>query len=69
MEASSEGKREYGGKERWVKYWARCGPGSSDGIATGYGLDGPGIESGFHAQGTLENTARAGKAAFPWKLP
>jgi hypothetical protein len=22
-----------------------CGPGSSDGIATGYGLDGPGIES------------------------
>jgi hypothetical protein len=24
-----------------------CGPGSSVGIATGYGLDGPGIESGF----------------------
>ena len=23
----------------------RCGPGSSVGIATGYGLDGPGIES------------------------
>ena len=23
-----------------------CGPGSSVGIATGYGLDGPGIESG-----------------------
>jgi len=22
-----------------------CGPGSVDGIATGYGLDGPGIES------------------------
>jgi len=22
-----------------------CGPGSLDGIATGYGLDGPGIES------------------------
>jgi hypothetical protein len=25
MEASSAGKREYGGKERWVKYWARLG--------------------------------------------
>jgi hypothetical protein len=24
---------------------ASCGPGSSVGIATGYGLDGPGIES------------------------
>jgi hypothetical protein len=23
----------------------KCGPGSSVGIATGYGLDGPGIES------------------------
>jgi hypothetical protein len=23
-----------------------CGPGSSVGIVTGYGLDGPGIESG-----------------------
>jgi hypothetical protein len=28
-----------------VFYLYRCGPGSSVGIATGYGLDGPGIES------------------------
>ena len=26
-------------------YISRCGPGSSVGIATGYGLDGPAIES------------------------
>ena len=26
-------------------YSDNCGPGSSDGIATGHGLDGPGIES------------------------
>jgi hypothetical protein len=25
MEASSAGKREYGGKGRWVKYWAHLG--------------------------------------------
>jgi hypothetical protein len=25
MEVSYVGKREYGGKERWVKYWARLG--------------------------------------------
>jgi hypothetical protein len=25
MGASSVGKREYGGKGRWVKYWARLG--------------------------------------------
>jgi hypothetical protein len=25
MEVSSAGKREYGGKGRWVKYWARLG--------------------------------------------
>jgi hypothetical protein len=25
MEASSVGKREYGDKGRWVKYWARLG--------------------------------------------
>jgi hypothetical protein len=25
MEASSAGKQEYGGKGRWVKYWARSG--------------------------------------------
>jgi len=28
-----------------VQHIALCGPGSVDGIATGYGLDGPGIES------------------------
>jgi hypothetical protein len=28
-----------------VQYWNGYGPGSSVGIATGYGLDGPGIES------------------------
>jgi hypothetical protein len=36
-------------KPKNPKYWLRiiklCGPGSSVGIATGYGLDGPGIES------------------------
>jgi hypothetical protein len=29
---------------------SRCGPGSSVGIATGYGLDGPGIESRWGAR-------------------
>jgi hypothetical protein len=29
----------------WKVYWYPYGPGKSDGIATGYGLDGPGIES------------------------
>jgi hypothetical protein len=29
----------------YVSYVSTCGPGSSVGIATGYGLDGPGIES------------------------
>jgi hypothetical protein len=29
---------------------AACGPGSSVGIATGYGLDGPGIESRWGAR-------------------
>jgi hypothetical protein len=28
-----------------VSAFVPCGPGSSVGIATGYGLDGPGIES------------------------
>ena len=27
------------------QYWESSGPGSAVGIATGYGLDGPGIES------------------------
>jgi hypothetical protein len=29
----------------WLEYL--CGPGSSVGLATGYGLDGPGVESGW----------------------
>jgi hypothetical protein len=29
----------------WLPNFCVCGPGSSVGIATGYGLDGPGIES------------------------
>ena len=32
-------------KEIIIPYYIKCGPGSSVGIATGYGLDGPGIES------------------------
>ena len=28
-----------------INYWLYSGPGSSVGIATAYGLDGPGIES------------------------
>jgi hypothetical protein len=28
-----------------INVWQLCGPGSVVGIATGYGLDGPGIES------------------------
>ena len=31
-------------------YLFRCGPGSSVGIATGYGLDGPGIEPQWGAR-------------------
>ena len=30
--------------------YCNCGPGSSVGIATGYGLDGPGIESRWGAR-------------------
>jgi len=29
----------------YIRYYVSCGPGSVVGIATGYGLDGPGIES------------------------
>ena len=29
----------------YLKYIGYCGPGSSVGIVTGYGMDGPGIES------------------------
>ena len=30
----------------FIKYYATCGPGSSVGIATDYGLDGPGSNAG-----------------------
>jgi hypothetical protein len=33
-----------------IKYFSFCGPGSSVGIATGYGLDGPGIKSRLGAR-------------------
>jgi len=28
-----------------ITFWSVCGPGSVVGVVTGYGLDGPGIES------------------------
>jgi hypothetical protein len=34
----------------WLKSVKLCGPGSSVGIETGYGLDGPGIESRWGAR-------------------
>ena len=35
---------------KWESFLRPCGPGSSVGIATGYGLDGPGIESRWGAR-------------------
>jgi len=35
----------YNANNKVKPYNLKCGPGSSVGIATGYGLDGPGIES------------------------
>jgi hypothetical protein len=32
-------------RDEKLRIWLFCGPGSSVGIATDYGLDGPGIES------------------------
>ena len=32
----------------WVGYFLICGPGSSVGIATDYGLDGPGSNLSLH---------------------
>jgi hypothetical protein len=32
------------------QYYLRCGPGSVVGVATGYGLDGPGIGSRWRAR-------------------
>jgi hypothetical protein len=40
-----------------------CGPGRSVGIATGYGLDGPGIESRWGAK--LSATVQTGPGAYP----
>ena len=51
------------------------GPGSVDGIATGYGLDGPGIESRWGARfsapvqtvpGTNPDSCTMGTGSFPW---
>jgi hypothetical protein len=51
----------------WVVYPANCakypGPGSVVGIATGYGLDGPGIESGWGA--TFSAAVQTGPGAYP----
>ena len=38
-------KMVYNGNKLVSCYWVYKGPGSSVGIVTGYGLDGPGIES------------------------
>jgi hypothetical protein len=53
--------------------WQNCGPGSSVGIATDYGLGGPGIESWwgrdfFHVQtdpGTHPASCTVGTGSFP----
>jgi len=37
-------KISYIGRLNFDKYYLQCGPGSVVGIATAYGLDGPGIE-------------------------
>jgi hypothetical protein len=42
-----------------------CGPGSSVGIATGYGLDGPGIESRWGGGGEIFRT----RPDRPWDPP
>ena len=53
-----------------------CGPGSSDGIATGYGLEGPGIESRWGARfsalvqtgpGAQPASCTMGTGSFPGK--
>jgi hypothetical protein len=58
--------------KRYIQYM--CGPGSSDGIATGYGLGGPGIESRWGARfsapvqpgpGTHPASCTMGTGSFP----
>ena len=44
-------------------YFLHCGPGSSVGTATGYGLDGPGIESRWGAR--FSAPVQTGLAAHP----
>jgi len=44
-------------------YLKICGPGSSVGIATGYGLDGPGIESRWGAR--FSAPVQTGPGAHP----
>jgi len=46
-----------------VTYMSACGPGSSVGIATGYGLDGPGIESLWGAR--FSAPVQTGPGAHP----
>jgi hypothetical protein len=51
-------------------YFHLCGPGSSVGIATGYGLDDPGIESRFSAPvqtgpGAQPASCTLGTGSFP----
>ena len=48
---------------RSAHYIFRCGPGSSVGIATGYGLDGPGIESRWVAR--FSAPVQTGPGAHP----
>ena len=44
-------------------YWLASGPGSSVGIATGYGLEGPGIESRWGAR--FSASVHTGPGAHP----
>jgi hypothetical protein len=59
----------------YIKLHKLCGPGSSVGIATGYGLDGPGFKSWWgerffaHVQtspGTHPASCTMGTGSFPW---
>ena len=47
----------------WLRYCTKCGPGSVVGIATGYGLDGPGIESRCEAR--FSAPVQTGPGAHP----
>ena len=47
----------------WINFNTLCGPGSSVGIATGYGLDGPGIESLWEAR--FSSPVKTGPGVHP----